>query len=230
MSNDTPQKTGIWAKMLKMLGGIILLGSLIIGGIGLVSDFSEVIDFSCRFHDWDWCEEDVPPETTAELAIRLLADDNQAGLQIEILPSPSFRVGDIMRLRFSSNHDGYLLVFDINREGALTTLFPNQFSEQQKQGYLKVGQSLTIPDVDYGFDFLATKPIGTGTLIAVLIEDELTIIRDALPVPFKEIKTQMAKVVVQQLHQQLGQSVQDENGIDRPVRWSGTMAEYQITH
>ena len=226
MSDDTPQKTGIW----KILGVIGLLGTAIISGIGLISDFSEVTDFSCRFYDGYWCEDDTDPMTTAEQAISLLADDNQAGLQIEILPGPAFRVGDIMQMRFSSNHDGYLLVFDINTEGALTTLFPNQFSEEQKQGYLKVGQTLTIPDVYYGFDFLATEPIGTGTLIAVLIEDELTIIRDALPVPFKEIKMPLAQVVVQQLRQQLEQSVQDENGVVRPVRWSGTVAEYQITH
>jgi hypothetical protein len=228
MGNDTPQKTGIWAKLLKMLGGIILLGCVIIGGIGLISDFCEVTDFSCRFHDWNWCEDDDSPEPTAELTISLLADDNQAGLQIEILPGSSFRVGDIMQMRLSSNHDGYLLVLDINSEGALTTLFPNQFSE--KQGYLKAGQTLTIPNVYYGFDFLAKEPIGTGTLIAVLIEDELTIIRDALPVPFKEIKKPLAQIVVQQLRKELEQSVQDENGIAHPVRWSGTMAEYQITH
>jgi hypothetical protein len=228
MSEKTPQKTGIW----KILGVVGLLGAAVVGVVSFVGNISAVVEFSCLFYDGDWCEKDEPPITitTAELAKRLLADDNPAGLQIEILPGPSFRVGDIMQMRLSSNHDGYLLVFDINSEEAFTTLFPNQFSDEQKQGYLKVGQSLTIPDVYYGFDFLAKEPIGTGTLIAVLIEDDLTIIHDALPVAFKEIKTPLAKVVVQQLRQQLEQSVQDENGISRPVLWSGTMAEYQITH
>ena len=234
MSENTPQKTGIWATILKISGGVVILGGIIVSGIGLISDFSEVTEFSCRFYDGDWCEESEPddavPLTTAEQATRLLADDNQAGLQIEILPHPTFRVGDVMRLRFSSNHDGYLLVFDINTEGALTVLFPNQFSEEQKQGYLKQGYALTIPDVYYGFEFLAKEPIGTGTLVAVLIEDELTTISGALPVAFKEIDMPLAQVVVQQLRQELEQSVQDENGIVRPVRWSGTVAEYQITH
>ncbi len=173
----------------------------------------------------------APAMTTAQQAINLFAGDNPANLQI-ILPQTTFKVGDIMQMRFLSNRGGYLIVFDIDSQAALTQLFPNQDSGQQER--LKAGEILTIPDVYYDpnsdddFQFEAEEPIGNGTLVAILIEDELGIGYNILPVPFEKIPTEAAKTMLQLLYKQLGKPVQDENGVDHIISWSSTVAHYEI--
>jgi hypothetical protein len=173
----------------------------------------------------------APAMTTAQLAINLFAGDNPANLQI-ILPQTTFKVGGTMQMRFLSNRGGYLIVFDIDSQAALTQLFPNQDSGQQER--LKAGEILTIPDVYYDpnsdddFQFEAEEPIGNGTLVAILIEDELGIGYNILPVPFEKIPSEAAKTLLQLLYKQLGKPVPDENGVDHFISWSSTVAHYEI--
>jgi hypothetical protein len=171
--------------------------------------------------------------TTAQLAIKLFAGNNSANLQI-ILPQTTFKVGDTMQMRFLSNRGGYLIVFDIDSQAALTQLYPNQDSGQPEP--LKAGEILTIPDVYYDpnsdddFQFEAEEPIGNGILVAILIEDELGIGYNILPVPFEKIPSEAAKTLLQLLYKQLGKPVPDENGVEHFISWSSTVAHYEIMH
>jgi len=96
--------------------------------------------------------ESPKPPSVIELATELLTGNNPAGLHIKILPSATLKVGKAMKMRLRSDYDGHLIVLDINEEGILTTLFPNDYSDQQ-QGYLIVGKPLTFPDAYYGFEW-----------------------------------------------------------------------------
>jgi len=218
---------------------VIFLGIVIAGLVAFATDFGELW---CKvFTDSSWCQEEdspkpvklpepkpvIPPSVT-EQAIELLTRKNPAGLKIEILPSPTLKVGKAMKMRLRSDHDGYLIVLDINKEGELTTLFPNKYSDQRQQGYLKVGQSLIIPDAYYGFDFEVHKQT-QGILVAILVEGDLTVVREVLPVPFEGIKESYAIGILQQLRQQLDKTVPNEKGIEESIRWSGIKAEYKIT-
>ncbi|RKZ40264.1 MAG: hypothetical protein DRQ49_08940 [Gammaproteobacteria bacterium] len=159
----------------------------------------------------------------------VLAHDNEAQLQIEMLPGKEFILGQSMKIRVNSDHNGYLLLFDVNSTGHLTRLFPNQYSEQLgKEGYVSAGQSLTIPDSLYGFDFIAEEPIGKGLLIALLVEDKLSSIQALIPTAFEQIHSKQAQAVLQQLRQQLNQTLQQDNAANRPIRWSITVIEYEI--
>ncbi|MCP4699866.1 MAG: DUF4384 domain-containing protein [Gammaproteobacteria bacterium] len=170
-------------------------------------------------------------DDTAGQAISLLAHDNQAGLQVKILPGTRFRVGGMMKLNVSSDRSGYLFLFDINSAGSLTRIFPNPYSEAQgKQGFVKAGSVLSIPDPYYGFDFIAEEPAGKGLLLALLAEDKLSGVQALLPKAFEQIRASKAQAVLQQLRQQLNQTILRENGVDRPMIWSLSAVEYKITH
>jgi hypothetical protein len=220
-----------------------LLISICVLVAGMVAFFNDILELLCRFESWNWCEaqpqvvepgnDKAPAMTTAQLAIKLFASNNSANLQI-ILPQTIFKVGDIMQMRFLSNRGGYLIVFDIDSQAALTQLYPNQDSGQPEP--LKAGEILTIPDVYYDpnsdddFQFEAEEPIGNGILVAILIEDELGIGYNILPVPFEKIPSEAAKTLLQLLYKQLGKPVPDENGVEHFISWSSTVAHYEIMH
>ncbi len=183
----------------------------------------------------------VPSQTnnTAEQATALLTHDNTAQLEVKILrksnrlgrvePQNRFKVNDMMQIQIRSQHSGYFLLFDINSEGKLTRLFPNEFA---KQSYVKAGQIVIIPDKSYGFDFVAGEPLGKGLLIALVVEDHLARVQELLPEAFEQIQAQQAQTVLQQLRQQLNrtlpQEIPGEGTVNRPIRWSIAVVDYEI--
>ncbi len=162
----------------------------------------------------------------------VLHHDNQADLQIKILPRRKLVIGQSMKIQIHSQHKGYFFLFDINSIGDLTRIFPNQYSTQEgKDGYIKALQIVTIPDKNYGFEFIADKPLGKGLLVALLVEDKLSGIQDLLPTVFEQIKARDAQEVLQKLRQQLNQTLPERKGtavINRPIHWSIAIIQYAI--
>jgi len=209
-----------------------------------LADFVEGKENLCQISDifW-WCEKEQDDDstktvendpvvkasvkTTAQLAIDLFVGQNPASLQIAILPSAALKIGDIMQLQFSSEHDGYLLVFDINSEGALTQLFPNTFSQQEQYGYLKSGLILTIPDIFYPFEFEVQEPTAKSLLLAILIEDALAWYSH-FSFAFEKKPAKDAQSILRLLREQLNQTVQDEKGVNRTIHYSAKVAHYEI--
>jgi len=176
------------------------------------------------------------PQTnqTTEQTNSLLVHDNQANLQLEILPDDTFQVGDSMKIRIRSDQDGYFLLFDINSVGELTRLFPNKYSEREgKDGYVRAKTTVIIPTPDYAFKFTAQPPLGKGLLIALVVEDNLPDIQKLLPEAIKkQLPSQKAQAVLQQLRQQLNQTLpkynKNEDVVNSPVRWSIMVKNYEI--
>jgi hypothetical protein len=168
---------------------------------------------------------------TAAGATSLFAHDNEADLQIKILPQRSrFKIGEMIKIQISSERDGYLLLFDISSKGALTCLFPNQYSQlKDEYGYhLKAGQILTISSSLDGFNDMAETPLGKGLLVALLVEDKV-LKRHELPLRALEpVPAKQALIVLQQLRQQLNQTLRQENAANRPVRWGAAVFEYEL--
>ncbi|KHD05467.2 hypothetical protein PN36_04910 [Candidatus Thiomargarita nelsonii] len=174
------------------------------------------------------------PQTNQTTTNSLLVHDNQANLQLEILPDDTFQIGDSMKIRIHSDHDGYFLLFDINSVGELTRLFPNEYSELSgKNGYVRAKTDVIIPTLDYGFKFTVQPPLGKGLLIALVVEDDLPDIQKLLPEAIKkQLPSQKAQAVLQQLRQQLNQTLaklnKNEEIVNSPVRWSITVKNYEI--
>ena len=176
--------------------------------------------------------------TPAQIAAEITVHDNKAKLSLRVLPRNRFRLGDKMKIQIRSQHNGYLLLFDINSQGRLTRLFPNQFSKQEgKLGYVKARKTIKIPDRFYGFDFIAEKPLGKGLLVALVIEDKLSRIQQLIPDAFKQLHPKEAKAFLQQLRQQLNGTLPQKKRnrrtgeqyvVNKPVRWSVAVKEYRI--
>ncbi|OQW95535.1 MAG: hypothetical protein BWK79_02185 [Beggiatoa sp. IS2] len=180
-----------------------------------------------------------PPPTpagTIEVA-EILDSDNTAQLQTQILPSTNFRLKEKMQFKITSQHKGYLFALDIDSAGQLTVIFPNEFSEKRNlKGIIETGQTLTIPDAGYGFDFVAKEPTGKGILLTLLVEEDEAFaqnFRQQLPVSAQrgfgiQGKTQEVQGTLEELYQKLRQTVTDSDGVGRPVKWSMVKTEYTI--
>ena len=159
----------------------------------------------------------------------LFAHNNKAHLQIKTLPKDSLKIGEVIKIQISSERDGYLLLFDISNKGTLTCLFPNQYSQLKDEYgyYLKAGQTLTISSSLNENDMVETSST-KGLLIALLIEDKILKQRE---LPFKALEpvpTKQVLKVLQQLRQQLNQTMWQENAANRPIRWGATVFEYKL--
>ncbi|MCF3641121.1 caspase family protein [Rhizobium sp. TRM95111] len=78
--------------------------------------------------------------------------------------------GDVFRITVTSGTGGHLLLFDVNRDGKATQIFPNEAAE--KITALSPGAPITIPDDYYGFDFEADGE-GESVLVAIVVADPL---------------------------------------------------------
>jgi hypothetical protein len=159
--------------------------------------------------------------------------DNKANLQVEILPDDHFKAGEAMKIKLRSDHDGYFLLFDINSDNKLTRIFPNEYSEREgKDGYVRAGRTVTIPASYHNFQFTADEPFGKGLLVALVVEDKLPEIQKLLPKAFKQLEAREAQAVLQELRQQLNQTLPRLNAnqevVNRPVLWSIAVKDYEI--
>ncbi|MCK5521918.1 MAG: DUF4384 domain-containing protein [Thiomargarita sp.] len=204
-----------FVKLVAVLGLIVLLFELVIGSC----EISEIFGWSlCDKAEipvveitGDEPEKIVvpPPETIFQLAHRLF-DNNSDDLQVEISPS-ILNVGESMYMHFKTNSDGYLLVLNINSQGALSQLIPR--ISQEKPSYLKLNkdQERIIPDPDDPYDlprFVIEEPTGQEILVAILVkENELPLgIISALPFA-SNMQMEEAKNPLNDLYDKLEKSV-----------------------
>jgi uncharacterized caspase-like protein len=166
-------------------------------------------------------------ESSVEEAESLIGHDNQANLKIEILPRSVVQLGEQMKFRISSDHSGYLLVLDVNADGQLTQLYPNEFSDKHdKERLIKKGRSVTIPDAYYGFQLTAVEPTGAGALIALVTEDPLSL--EDLLESAKDLEViRDARSYMTQLAVRLRKPWPSGNR-NRTMIWSMTKVNYRI--
>ncbi|MDQ0320144.1 hypothetical protein QO002_002282 [Pararhizobium capsulatum DSM 1112] len=109
---------------------------------------------------------------------RLTAYDT-GDVAISLQPGPDLKPGDVFTISVTSNHDGQLVLLDVDAKGMATQIFPNTLAK--KITSLTAGQPLTLPDPYYGFDFEAEGE-GENMLVALVVEDDV----DLTPVVPKE--------------------------------------------
>lgn len=75
-----------------------------------------------------------------------------------------FRIGDTIVFYFRAERDCYLNIVNINSQGELTLLFPNQF---YRNNFIRAGRTYQIPDESYGFDLEIQPPAGMDRVYAI---------------------------------------------------------------
>ena len=105
------------------------------------------------------------PGDSADGAVRLRIDGAaQAGG-----PDPRVALGDAYGLVVESEEGGELVLLDINAAGALTQIFPNDFSVAAGvSNRIPAGGAIALPGKDAAFRFRAAPPLGAGLLIAIV--------------------------------------------------------------
>lgn len=110
--------------------------------------------------------------TTAATATTPVHLTPGGGAWLRIAPSQRVRLGEAITLEVTSPVAGFLIVLDIDPQGRVTQIYPNQFAEQARDSnWVPAGMTLRIPDPYYGFEFRAEPPTGRGLLLAVVSQD-----------------------------------------------------------
>lgn len=96
--------------------------------------------------------------------------ENRGGVRLSMRGGPRVELGQEMEFAVESDSDGLLVLLDIDAAGALTQIFPNEFSAMGgASGRVRAGSALSLPGPDdYWFRYRAGPPAGSGLLIAVL--------------------------------------------------------------
>lgn len=101
---------------------------------------------------------------------------NPAGLSVEMSPEAEIPVGATVSFRVSTRNEGYLVLLDVDANGKLTQIYPNPLwlinapGGRQRSNLVKPGKPVLIPDpADHaGFAFVASPPLGTAMIVALL--------------------------------------------------------------
>jgi hypothetical protein len=73
------------------------------------------------------------------------------------------RIGESVVFHFKSNRNGFLTIIDIQPNGDVVVLFPNDFSSSDG---IKANTDYSIPSETDGFEITVTEPAGTDTIVA----------------------------------------------------------------
>jgi hypothetical protein len=117
-----------------------------------------------------------PPVATIDIHQTSIRAENEAGLELSILPDVELVAGTKVALRVATKKQGYLILVDVDPAGKLTQIYPNRHmlerrDNQESLNLIKAGQAVTIPNRDNpyaGFEFVASPPAGVAMLVAIL--------------------------------------------------------------
>lgn len=113
--------------------------------------------------------------TYADAVSAIRATGSQVSLEICVGASQcgasQVRVGEVIKVRVTSQVSGRLILLDQDANGAQVQLFPNGLSRAGSAMSLRAGQSIELPMADHGFVFGVSEPAGASKLIALVIPD-----------------------------------------------------------
>ena len=131
------------------------------------------------------------PAVSAEAEVEPAIPDNAAGVAAHFRSGDRVRAGQEVVVEAATREPGYLVLFDVQSDGALTQIYPNAASLRGPTGTvvdanrLTPDRPLTLPDPRnpyVGFRYRIDPPAGHGALVAVLSEKPLKSIQIP-PVP-----------------------------------------------
>jgi hypothetical protein len=175
-----------------------------------------------------------PPLPTLETSD--LAVTNPADLSIDILPGPHIPVGSRVSFRISTKRAGYLILLDVDSSGKLTQIYPNPASLlssgniRPQANFVKPGKPIQIPSMlepFAGLEFVATPPLGTAMVVAVLSDQPVQIV-DLPDIPMSIVGKASSLAFLSKLATDLRIPVAgSETKLQQP-KWSFDAKFYQI--
>jgi len=133
------------------------------------------------------------------------------------------KAGDAFRITVTSSAAGQLILYDVDKDGKATQIFPNEAA--QKITPLRAGVPLTIPDDYYGFDFEADGP-SENVLVAIVVADDVDLTKVA-PSDYGLTKDLDARTTIADIAGALKQTwTRDVE--NRSIKWSLGLLKYQV--
>jgi metacaspase-1 len=139
------------------------------------------------------------------------------------LSSDHLKTGDPFRITVTSSTGGHLILYDVDKDGKATQIFPNEAA--RKITPLTANSPLTIPDDYYGFDFEADGP-SENVLVAIVIADDVDLTKVA-PNDYGLQKELDARTTIADIAGTLKQTWTRETE-NRSVNWSLGLLKYTV--
>ena len=96
----------------------------------------------------------------------------RSAIRLNIAPGTKLALGDELDILVESDHDGDLVVLDINAVGDLVQIFPNARSiSSGVSNRIEAGKPVRLPGDNAGFRFRTTAPVGSGLLVAIVSDN-----------------------------------------------------------
>ena len=117
-----------------------------------------------------------PPVANLDVRQTAIRAENEAGLELSILPDVELSTGAKVTVSVATKRQGYLILVDVDPAGKLTQIFPNRHTLERRDNHeslnlIKPSRTVTIPNRDNpyaGFEFVASPPAGIAMLVAIL--------------------------------------------------------------
>lgn len=167
--------------------------------------------------------------STAEVADAALGHDNTAGVRLEILPSRTVRLDEVVIYRVHSGRSGHLLIANVDAAGDVTQLFPYDLPGQPKpDDRIEAGGTVEIGHPGSGIRLRAAEPTGPGSLFAIVTEDPVELADLAGADRGFEIVPDASRWLLA-IGERLRDPLTNEDGTwTRTRRWSYARVDYEI--
>jgi hypothetical protein len=139
------------------------------------------------------------------------------------LSSDYLKNGDVFKITVTSSTGGHLILYDVDKDGKATQIFPNEAAK--KITPLSANVPLTIPDDYYGFDFEAEGP-SENVLVAIVVADDVDLTKVA-PNDYGLTKELDARTTIADIAGTLKQTW-TRDAENRSVNWSLGLLKYAI--
>lgn len=170
-----------------------------------------------------------PEESVVEELKSQFTHKNDFNLRVEVLPTRQPKLGTDVRFRITASEAGKLLLLDKGPDGAFTQIFPNRFGKSYgKNGRIRAGAPLTLPDATYGFAFEATDR-GPSSLIALVVEDAAkidSILSKNLDLETLKDPKKLISALANKLRKPLETTLDDEP--NRRIKWAYETVDYVV--
>jgi TolB-like protein len=132
-----------------------------------------------------------------------------------------YKIGEAIELRFKTDRDCYLTLINFGSSGAATLLFPNSFA---REALMKAGQTLTIPQPEWGFELVQQGPPGEETVVALATEKPI----EAFMVDFQKSEEAFAALKPQALARDIGVVRAKLFDPAKPASWSESRCRWKV--
>ena len=147
----------------------------------------------------------------------------QTGDVTVALSSDYLKHGDSFRITVTSSTGGNLILYDVDKDGKATQIFPNEAAKKITR--LAAHTPITIPDDYYGFDFEAEGP-SENVLVAIVVADDVDLTKVA-PNDYGLQKELDARTTIADIAGTLKQTW-TRDAENRSVNWSLGLLKYKV--